>query len=352
MIYDTVIIGGGPAGSTFARQIASKGKSVLLIDAQTDNHKKPCGGLLAPDAQKALAYFDLVLPKSVLVDPQIFTVKTIDLYQQKIRYYQRYYLNMDRYKFDKWLISLIPNDLQILNGRCINISKDNGIFNITINRNGVTQYITTRSIVGADGAGSIVRKTFFKDSVSHYVSIQQWFKNTNNSNPFYSCIFDQATSESCSWLMHKDNNVIFGGCFTPKDCRKNFDKQKDNLIKFLGNDLGNLIKTEACITYRPKKARDFITGKNSVYLIGEAAGFISSSSFEGISSAIISGTLLGDAFNENTDDKKIAKAYHRKTFKLRLKLSFKIIKHIFMYTPFIRKLILTTGIGSIKVKHN
>ena len=40
---------------------------------------KPCGGLISGDAQKALASFDMTLPKDVLVDPQIFAVKTIDL---------------------------------------------------------------------------------------------------------------------------------------------------------------------------------------------------------------------------------------------------------------------------------
>jgi uncharacterized Zn finger protein len=33
---------------------------------------------LSPDAQKILAQFDICLPKSVLVDPQIFSVKTAD----------------------------------------------------------------------------------------------------------------------------------------------------------------------------------------------------------------------------------------------------------------------------------
>ncbi|HKK95992.1 MAG TPA: hypothetical protein VJ916_06755 [Anaerovoracaceae bacterium] len=46
--YDIIIIGGGPAGSTLARLLDKK-LSVLLINY---NEKvKPCGGLLAPDAQ-------------------------------------------------------------------------------------------------------------------------------------------------------------------------------------------------------------------------------------------------------------------------------------------------------------
>lgn len=71
-------MGAGPAGSTLARLIDKKYK-VMLIDGQTETNSKPCGGLLAPDAQKALAELNLTLPKDVLVDPQIFSVKTIDV---------------------------------------------------------------------------------------------------------------------------------------------------------------------------------------------------------------------------------------------------------------------------------
>ena len=55
--FDIAVIGAGPAGSTFARLAASGGKRILLIDGQDIYTKKPCGGLLAPDAQKVLAHF-------------------------------------------------------------------------------------------------------------------------------------------------------------------------------------------------------------------------------------------------------------------------------------------------------
>ena len=84
--YDLIIVGAGPAGSTLAR-LAGTERSVLLLDGQFRN--KPCGGLLAPDAQKALARFGLTLPKDVLVDPQIFSVKTIDVPTGLIRWYPR-----------------------------------------------------------------------------------------------------------------------------------------------------------------------------------------------------------------------------------------------------------------------
>ena len=134
MQYDAAIIGAGPAGATFARRLAQQSPElkILLLDAQDEGHKKPCGGLLAPDAQKTLAHFDLVLPKSVLADPQIFAVETMDLRTRRVRYYQRYYLNMDRYAFDRWLVSLVPPTVEIVRGRCTAVSRTDGGFVLTV----------------------------------------------------------------------------------------------------------------------------------------------------------------------------------------------------------------------------
>ena len=114
-LYDIAIIGTGPASATLARLLYPK-YNIIAIDKKTphgDGFQKPCGGLICTDAQKALASFDLTLPKDVLVDPQIFAVKTIDLKNKLIRHYQRFYINMDRHKFDLWLESLLPKTVEL-----------------------------------------------------------------------------------------------------------------------------------------------------------------------------------------------------------------------------------------------
>lgn len=63
-MFDIAVIGAGPAGATFARLMAGQGLNILLLDGQEEHNSKPCGGLLAPDAQKALAHFDLFCPKA------------------------------------------------------------------------------------------------------------------------------------------------------------------------------------------------------------------------------------------------------------------------------------------------
>lgn len=44
MNWDTIVVGAGPAGSTAAREIASRGASVLLLDRARFPRDKPCGG--------------------------------------------------------------------------------------------------------------------------------------------------------------------------------------------------------------------------------------------------------------------------------------------------------------------
>ena len=349
-VYDVAVIGAGPAGAVFVKELseARPDLALLLINGQTRTSAKPCGGLLAPDAQKLLARFDLVLPKPVLEDPQIFAVETIDIAKKLVRYYQRHYLNMDRYAFDEWLLSLVPSDVRILEGRCRSIKKEGEIYHLlTKCAEGETE-ICARTIVGADGGGSLVRHTFFTPMRVQYVAIQQWFENKGQRLPYYSCIFDEKTSDSCSWTIHKGKHVIFGGAFAKINCRLAFDKQKERLETFLGSTFGEPIKTEACLVSSPRTFKDFCTGQGTAFLLGEAAGFISASSFEGLSSAMYSGKMLADAFAAGKSYEEIQALYRRKTRALRVKLRMKSVKRAVLCNSFARGLIMRCGIQSIR----
>lgn len=344
--YDIAIIGAGPAGSVFAKELINQRPdlSILLVDGQSERNKKVCGGLLAPDAQRMFAKFALTLPTGILSDPQIFDVETVDLEKRCVRNYQRHYLNMDRYAFDKWLLSLVPDAVCVYSGRCSNIYRAGDHFKLKLSESEVR----TRYIVGADGANSIVRKTFFNDKITKYVSIQQHFPSSDHCMPPYSCIFDEKTSDSCSWTIRKDGYIIFGGAFNTQNCRQAFETQKERFEKFIGVNFGEPSKTEACLVISPRKMKDFNIGGKNVFLIGEAAGFISASSFEGISSALISARLLAEAFGASNNENDIIRHYRRNTLKLKFKLYFKIQKRRVLCSPFLRALIMKSGIQSVK----
>ena len=349
--YDIVIVGAGPAGANLARLSDSRRHRVLLLDG-SDMQPKVCAGLLSPDAQKLLTRYRISLPEQAFVGPQLSSVRVIDLDCRRVRHYRRSYLNLDRAAFDRYLLDLVPSSVDILSARCVHIEKKDGAYALQLRHaDGVQSQVRAHHIVGADGASSVVRASLFGDrTIQKYVSIQQWF-SAETIDPYYSCVFDAATSESCSWIFFKGGRLVFGGAFAPHGCRAAFEAQKQKLIErgiVPAHVLKHPLKTEACRVSRPRLNKGICHGAGGAYLVGEAAGFISPSSFEGISYALRSGGALASAFNKKRDTSDILRAYRKKTRPLRLKVISKCLKRPLMYLPFLRKIILQTGLGATK----
>lgn len=114
-------------------------------------------------------------------------------------------------------------------------------------------------LVGADGANSLVRRTFFqKKQIRSYLSIQQWFPETH-ANPFYSCIFGPENTGCCFWSISKDSQFIFGGAFPMEHARERFEAQKKKL-EARGFHFGEPLKTESCLVLLPSAFHDFAAG--------------------------------------------------------------------------------------------
>ncbi|WP_392560835.1 FAD-binding protein [Orbus sturtevantii] len=349
MDYDIAIIGLGPAGATLARLLKPE-LNVIALDKKhacgTDGFNKPCGGLLATDSQRAFIRFNLNLPTEILANPQIFSVKTLDLQTNLIRNYQRTYINFDRHKFDLWQKSLIAKHVDIRhNTLCKKIERIIDGYQVTFVENNQEKVITAKYVVGADGADSMVRRMRYPNhNIRQYIAIQQWFAEAH-SVPFYSCIFDNTLTNCYAWSISKDDYFIFGGAFPKKEANQKFEQLKQKLAQN-GFTFGAPIKTEKCHVIYPQRWRDFHVGNERIFLIGEAAGFISASSLEGISYAFDSAEILSRILNDNT--KNPNKAYYQKTIKLRIKLLSKIIKAKILTTPLLRRIIMKSNIAHIK----
>ncbi|KPU44096.1 kynurenine 3-monooxygenase [Oxobacter pfennigii] len=352
-MYDIVIVGSGPAGSNLARLIGRKYK-VLLIDKReldNDNSKnhidKCCGGLLAPDAQKMIAKLGLGIPKEILVDPQLFAVRTIDLTNNLERLYQRFYFNMDRNKFDRWLVSLIPEEVdKKFNSIFKSFSEIPGGYEVGYINRGQEISAKTKMIIGADGAFSRVRNFISKETNApqEYIAIQEWFECPYNI-PYYTAIFDEEISDFYSWIIPKENYILLGSALKPKDkAKEKYDALKTKLTQ-IGFNFDKKIKTQGAFIYRPTRVSQFYAGKDSIALIGEAAGAISPSSAEGISYALKSSLYLTQSLEDGIDG--FLDRYKQKIKDIKLNLLIKNLKSPAMYNPFLRKLAMKSGLQSI-----
>jgi flavin-dependent dehydrogenase len=345
---DVVIVGAGPAGSNLARLLAKR-YSVMVIEARDITHpapydpvRKACGGLLAPDAQRMLARLSLGIPKDVLVDPQVFGVNVIDLKQQVTQNYQRFYFNIDREKFDRWLVALIPPSVTILpKTQFVRYEKTDEGIKVFYRQHGVEKSVLTQFLVGADGANSLVRRQLQpRFSPIRYIAIQEWVKTDVPSTTF-GAIFDPRLTDFYGWVIPKDQALVIGIALKPgPDAQEKFATFKARLTDH-GYRFGQRIRSEGAFIVRPS-LKDVFAGRDTILLIGEAAGAISPSSAEGISYALKTSLMLSSALLEH--ENAVIRHYERSLWTIRFNILLKQLKSPFMYWPMLRQLALKSGI--------
>jgi len=353
-MYDVAIVGAGPAGSTLARMLSPHLRVLLVdrrqldVDFEPGTPAKTCGGLLAPAAQHELARQGLGVPAHVVTGPQLFAVRTLDLRAGLERLYQRFYVNADREAFDRWLVSLVPAHVERGFGWTLHSLEPDevGCFLRFETAERGRAGVRARLVVGTDGATSSVRRLAFPDvsAPERYVAIQAEY-GLAKADPYYGAIFDAGMTDFYGWTIPKGDRLVVGAAFRAGD---GYAARFDDFVTRLhtsGFRFAEEIARSSAAIARPNSLMQLCPGSGRVLLAGEAAGFISPSSAEGISYALTSAAALANALEPGLAGADVR--YRAGTWPIALKLAGKAAKASAIYGVWTRRLIMRSGLGSI-----
>lgn len=159
MDADVIVVGGGPAGSTAAREIAARGHRVLLLDRADFPRDKVCGGGVSMKTA-ALLPFDLspvterIATGVILGDPATGMV-TRDAGGPILYMTQRRHL-------DALLLDAAGEaGVDVREGERVQAVRrqDDGVYEVDARNDETTATYRARVVVGADGANSVVARS-------------------------------------------------------------------------------------------------------------------------------------------------------------------------------------------------
>lgn len=310
--YDTVVVGAGPAGVMAAMKAAARG-TVLVLESSSMPRDKSCGGMLNEHAQEFIAGI-APIPRSMVRTPEHVNFRYVDWDRGIRKPTSLRFLNVDRRQFDDWLVSLLPGNVHVASSSPVGgFTQDAGGVSVTVSVAGDDHTVRCNNLVGADGARSTVRRTLGEGSVSTYVTLQDFCKLEGELEPYFDCIYmrDIGDSYAYSYIVPKGEVALVGSVYYPKT-RRPHEKQDQtmDILRATLPQLGEMVKREASVALHVRSAADVVAGRGRVLLAGEAGGFMSPTSGEGISYAMNSGAAAGMAIASSAPDDALA-AYSR-----------------------------------------
>ncbi|MCU0803384.1 MAG: geranylgeranyl diphosphate reductase [Rhodobacteraceae bacterium] len=295
MIYDVVVVGGGPSGATAAEDLARAGHKVAMIDR--DGRIKPCGGAIPPRLVR-----DFNIPDAQIV-ARIGTARMVSPTGRSVDIpIENGYVGMvDREHFDEFLRARAARAGAVrLTGTYLRIERDaQGTCVVFRDKaSGETQRLRTKLVIGADGARSAVAQAEVKGGektpyvIAYHEIIKAPAANADYDPTRCDVIYDGRISpDFYGWIFpHGDQASI--GMGTGVD-GVDLKKATAELRAASGLAGCETIRREgAPIPLRPLDRWD--NGRD-VVLAGDAAGVVAPSSGEGIFYAMLGGRVAATA---------------------------------------------------------
>ena len=295
MQYDIVVVGAGPSGATAAEDLARSGHKVAFIDRE--GRIKPCGGAIPP---RLIA--DFFIPDDQIV-AKVNTARMISPTGRQVDIpIENGYVGMvDREHFDAFLRQRAQDaGAHRYAGTFTKITRDadgtHVVYRDKISGNDMR--LTTKLVIGADGARSNVARAEIKDGdkipyvIAYHEIIEAPAANATYDPLRCDVVYDGRISpDFYGWVFPHGAQASVG----MGSMLKSVD------VKQATADLRAASGLTDCKTIRregapiPLKPLDCWDNGRDVVLAGDAAGVVAPSSGEGIYYAMVGGRVAATA---------------------------------------------------------
>lgn len=295
MIYDAIVVGGGPSGATAAEDLARSGHTVAMIDRA--GRIKPCGGAIPPRLIQ-----DFFIPDEQIV-AKITTARMISPTKRKVDIpIENGFVGMvDREHFDEYLRERAAlGGADRLTGTFTKISRNSDGTHVHYRdkESGEEKVVTGKIVIGADGARSNVARAEVEggDKIPYVIAYHEIIESPGIRGEYdpkrCDVIYDGAISpDFYGWVFPHGSSASVGMGSLVKDVDL---KQATAALRVASglDDCKTIRKEGAPIPLKPLDRWD--NGRD-VVLAGDAAGVVAPSSGEGIYYAMVGGRVAATA---------------------------------------------------------
>lgn len=295
-VFDAIVVGGGPAGSTCAWKLREAGLDVVVLDRAAFPRTKLCAGWVTPEVLDDLEIDPRDYPHSLMVFEELHLHWKVLTAKPKVRQY-----SIRRFEFDDFLLRRAG--ARLAQHKVRDVRPDGGDYVID------DEY-RSKYLVGAGGTACPVYRALFHDNsprenALQTATLEQEFAYDWRDPTCNLWFFDDGLP-GYAWYVPKANgyiNVGLGGMAT------RLKVKQGHLRDYWRNFVGKLRKSGLVDydDYDPKGYSYFLRGNanavrnNNAFVIGDAAGLATRDMCEGIGPAVKSGLLVAASITSGTE---------------------------------------------------
>ncbi|HET9108533.1 MAG TPA: NAD(P)/FAD-dependent oxidoreductase [Steroidobacteraceae bacterium] len=286
---DVLIVGGGPAGSSAARQLKRAGADVLVLDKERFPRLKLCAGWITPDVVSDLELDIAAYPHRFLTFERMHIhVKGLHLPVRCVQH------SIRRVEFDAWLLE--RSGAPVLQHAVRNIREEEGAYI-------VDEAFRCRYLIGAGGTRCPVYRTLFRElnpraSELQTVTLEHEIEYDWRERDCHLWFFEHGLP-GYAWYVPKQNgwlNVGIGGMADRlKAGGRSIHEHWALFTRMLGGRLARGANYDPAGYSYYLRGRVDVVRRGNAFIAGDAAGLATRDMAEGIGPAVRSGLRAAEA---------------------------------------------------------